>query len=83
MGPSLFLEFHEAVLFSFNSTSEYIYNGILQGLKNIFKDIMNSILTRHSLLISFFPLSAENIQKHSKSYLTVELEKEEGGIIVV
>lgn len=55
MGPSLFLEFHEAVLFSFNSTSEYIYNGILQGLKNIFKDIVNSILTRHSpLLISFF-----------------------------
>lgn len=55
MGPSLFLEFHGVVLFSFNNTSEYIYNGILRGLKNIFKDIMNSILTWHSpLLISFF-----------------------------
>lgn len=55
MGPSLFLEFHGAVLFSLNNTSEYIYNGILQGLKNIFKDITSSILTRRSpLLISFF-----------------------------
>ena len=53
MGPSLFLELHGAVSFSLNNMSEYTM-AFSRVPKNIFKDMVNSIVTQHSPLAKYF-----------------------------